>query len=86
MAETEAVELLLEQILVLSDVEILVLSAIGSQCAGCSAANFAPHRIGMAAAQERLSRDAADGIANRYKACAGLGKVGTADMCHYPPA
>lgn len=85
MAKAEQVELSIEQEHVLDEVETMVLMAIGEQCAGCSTAKFASHRIGMAVAQEKIPQSAAEEMAERFRVCQGLsGQVGTGQVCHYP--
>lgn len=74
-----------EQERVLSEVEEMVLSAISARCAGCSTANFAPRRFGMAVARDRVSKDIAVQAAQRFNACAGLFEENGTDLCHYPP-
>jgi hypothetical protein len=84
VTEPELASLTPDQENIQAEVWNLVESAILDHCAGCSTAEFAPTRLGRAAATEKLPQGGAEDFAARLRACPGLGKLGTASMCRLP--
>jgi hypothetical protein len=67
-----------------NDAKALIESGIGEQCDGCSTAKFKPGTIARAVAIGNVPVEMAQQTAEQFRACEGLGKIGTANLCHFP--